>query len=78
MNIHEKHIELIEAVNNSATERTHWDNYNVLNGWRQAFDDMGRTLDLCACDMHYIDQGIERPMCCGILLDWKPMEDKSK
>jgi len=26
---------------------------------------------LMDCDWHYINQGIDRPMCCGVFLDWE-------
>jgi len=48
MNIHTRHIELVEAA--------------------------GLRVPLCDADDHYLNQGIARPMCCGVWLDWKPAD----
>ena len=66
-----KHIELIEAVNNATTEREHNKAETYLHGFREGVASLGRDNDLCGCDMHYINQGIDRPMCAGVWLDWQ-------
>lgn len=73
MSLHEKHIAMIEAVNNSKTEHEHREADLKLEGWRDGVEAAGKRLDLCAADWHYMEQGIERPMCCGVFLDWKPL-----
>lgn len=73
--MHEKHIELVEAVNNAKTQDEHDRAEAVLSGFRIALEESqspffgGLLMD---CDRHYLDQGIDRPMCCGVFLDWKP------
>lgn len=70
-NLFRKHIELIESVNNSKTEQEHWSARQRLNGFRDALDIIGVN-QLCGCDNFYLDKGIDRPMCCGVFLDWEP------
>lgn len=72
MNLREKHIQLVEAVNNATTEKEHRDHEMRLQWWREGVADSDRVLSYIAADMHYLNQGIERPMCCGVFLDWKP------
>ena len=73
--LHEKHIRLVGQVNKSTTEADHAKRYRELRIWREGVEDAGRKLDLMACDRHYIDKGIDRPMCCGVWLDWSPLTD---
>lgn len=74
--LHKKHIELVEAVNNAATESEHQLNYARLCGFRDALQEIAGTVSygqmLMNCDMHYMEQGIDRDMCCGVWSDWKP------
>jgi len=72
MSIHEKHIELIEAVNASTTQVQHDIRYAHLRGFRDGIEAAGLRVPICDADLHYIDQDIDRPMCCGVWLDWKP------
>jgi hypothetical protein len=70
-----RHIELVEAVNNATTEREHREAECRLDGYRDALkiihgDRVGNLL--MQCDQHYLSQGVERDMCCGVFLDWKP------
>lgn len=64
----EKHIQLVEAVNNAKDQTTHYAALNVLIGFRAELDLMGIN-QLIECDMHYLNQGIDRIMCCGVFLD---------
>jgi hypothetical protein len=77
--MHNKHIELVEAVNNAKTQQEHDMAEAVLRGYRialvEAYDTCAGNL-LMECDRHYLDQGIDRPMCCGVFLDWKPSESQ--
>ena len=70
-NLFDKHIELVELVNNAYSEREHQIASDVLHGFRLALGLQGIN-QLIECDMYYIDKGIDRPMCCGIFLDWEP------
>jgi hypothetical protein len=72
MTLRAKHIELVEKVNNAKSEREHCAYQHRLDAWREGVLDAGVNLSLMAADQHYLDQGIDRPMCCGVFLDWKP------
>jgi hypothetical protein len=70
-----KHIQLLEAVNNAKTQAEHDRAEAVLEGFRIALAEAYEHrlgIDLMDCDRYYLDQGIDRPMCCGVFLDWKP------
>jgi hypothetical protein len=70
MTLHEKHMHRIELVNRSTTEQEHSTRERDLRNWQAGVEDAGFKLDLCAADWHYLEQGIDRPMCCGVWLDW--------
>ncbi len=72
-NLFAKHIELVEAVNNSKRELEHNAARQRLDGFRDALDICG-IKQLIDCDNYYLEQGIDRPMCCGIFLDWQPYD----
>lgn len=72
MDVFKKHIELVEAVNNSKTESEHRDAYQRLRGFRDCMEIEGYQGHLMAADNFYIWQDIDRPMCCGVFLDWTP------
>jgi hypothetical protein len=75
MTIHEKHMEMVDAVNNATTESGHWDAGMKLRGFREGLRAAGIEPNLCACDMTQFERGHEhRPMCCGVFNDWKPAE----
>lgn len=78
MDVYEKHINLVEKVNQSKTTEEHMKNLLSLEAFRDGYrETSGFGFMLMACDSHYIDQGIDRPMCCGVWLDWKP-KDKTE
>ena len=70
-NLFDKHIELVEAVNSATTQEAHYHAQLRLGGFRDALEIIG-VLQLCECDNYYLDKGIDRPMCCGVWLDWQP------
>ena len=72
MTINEKHMQLVEAVNNAKTVKYHESSNLYLIAWRMGIRDAGINLSLLDADRFYIDQGIDRPMCCGVWLDWEP------
>lgn len=72
MGLHPTHARLLDAVNHAKTEREHREAEATLDGWRMGFRDAGRNVDLCGADLYYLDQDIDRPMCCGVWLDWTP------
>jgi hypothetical protein len=71
--IFEQHIKLVEKVNNAKTRREEFDALNVLSGFRMALNLAGIN-QLMECDLYFIDQGIDRPMCCGVFLDVERVE----
>lgn len=70
--LHEAHISLIEEVNNAKTEEAHQRAEAGLAAWRKGVEDAGVKLDFIGCDLHYLNRGIDRPMCWGVFLDWRP------
>jgi len=74
MGLSNRHIELVEEVNNSKTYQEHFARDMHLCGFREALDLMGYKNFRIEADLHYINQGVDRPMCCGVFLDWKPSE----
>jgi hypothetical protein len=72
MTLEEKHIERIERVNLAIDEVEHGIRRRELRAWRAGVEDAGGRLDLIGADLHYIDKGIDRPMVCGVWLDWEP------
>lgn len=79
LSMHEKHMLLIDAVNNAKTKQEHWDAGSKLQGWRQGVRDCGREPDLCAADLEQFERGHEnRPMCCGVFLDWEEAKPTGK
>jgi hypothetical protein len=71
IDLFQKHIELIDAVNSSDTEVDHVITQARLRGFRDALD-IQNINQLCECDNYYIERGYTRPMCCGVFLDWYP------
>ena len=71
MTLHEKQMELVDAVNNAKTTHEHAVAYWQLMGWREGVRACGREPDLIACDLTQFERGNEnRPMCCGVFNDW--------
>jgi hypothetical protein len=68
----EKHIALIEAVNNSKTVEEHASNQLYLTAWRNGVRDAGDHINLTECSFFYYNQGITRPMTAGVWDDWEP------
>lgn len=73
MTIHERHMELIDAVNNAKTRAEHQQAYWRLQGWRDGLRDCHREPDLIRADMEQFSRGFQdRPMCAGVFNDWEP------
>lgn len=72
MSLFEKHIHLINLVNASVTKAEHDIRQRELSMWRIGVEDTGRKLDYCDCDLYFMAKGIDRPMVCGVWLDWQP------
>ena len=73
--IFDAHISLVESVNNARTLAEHMIADDRLTGFCQCCEIMmsrymyGKML--MRADMHYMNLGIDRPMCCGVFLDWE-------
>ena len=74
MTLHDKHTRWLDLVNSAETVEEHNLRRAQLDAWRTGVKDAGVTLDLIAADLHYLGQGIDRPMVCGVWLDWEPKE----
>ena len=73
MTKHEKHMEFVDRVNNSASQSEHWNALRELNAFREGLRAAGHACDLILCDQTQFNRGHEtRPMCCGVFLDWAP------
>jgi hypothetical protein len=71
-----KHMQLVDAVNNSRTRREHDQWFNRLCGFRQGVEVCGGN---AACLMMHADEvqrtlGVVRQMIGGVWLDWEPSE----
>lgn len=66
------HTDLIDAVNDAKTEYEHNHAKGVLDGWRLCMEQMGRRWDFIEADEHSMERFGDRPICCGVLLDWEP------
>lgn len=79
MDIVDKHIELIAAVNNAKTEEQHRTCEIYLRAWRDGVaakagvDHWMDAMDWMHADLHHEGADAERPMCLGVFLDWQPV-----
>ena len=65
----EIHLALVDAVNEAKTPEEHQIAEATLRGFRQGVP----YWDWADADFHTMEKyGEDRPMCCGVLLDWKP------
>jgi hypothetical protein len=76
--ITDKHQRLLDAMNHAKNELEHRLAREFLRGYRDGLKECGYDPGLMGCDLYYIDQGIDRPMCCGEWLDWEPEEQHDK
>ena len=67
------HLQLLDEVNESKTQIAHDLADAWLNGWRDGVGHMGGFWSSLDADNHTAKKyGKGRPMCCGVLMDWKP------
>ena len=70
MTRHEKHMQLIDAVNNATNPTEKRLAECRLEGWRDGVRDAGGRVDLIGADWEQIERGHgDRLMCCGVFLD---------
>lgn len=71
------YIVLVEAVNRAATNEQWREADARRRGWVDGWafgtgaDMAARGCLLSEGDLHYLDQGMDRPMCGGVWLDWE-------
>ena len=65
---------MIDAVNEATTERDHAYAEARLSGYIECIEYFGLSWIGIAADNHTMNKYGDRPMCCGILLDWKPIK----
>lgn len=71
---HDRHLELVDAVNDARTHQDHRDAELKLSGFRDALEHLGHRGFLINADIHSMKRfGEDRNMCCGVLLDWMPL-----
>ncbi len=74
--LQDRYIELVRACNGARTIEAHRCAGEYARAWLDGvafalnLDDADVGRIIMAADNHYIEQGIERPMCGGIWLDW--------
>jgi hypothetical protein len=74
MGLYDEYIKRLIAVNDETkTENEHQLLKAEFRGWQQGIEDA--TGYRFNGDYYYIEQGIDRPMCCGEFLDWKSKQE---
>lgn len=70
MYLHDKHMALIDAVNNAETPNEKRDAEHVLRGWRDGLSDAGVNIGqmLIDADLRQMARGHDCDMCCGVFL----------
>jgi hypothetical protein len=75
MTLDEIYILKIQEINNARNRPDHDCLLDRLNGWVRGVQAVSPDKYFCLIgDNFYLDQGIDRPMCCGVWLDWRPTE----
>jgi hypothetical protein len=67
-----KHLAMVDAVNDAKTQIEHDIAQWQLAGWRKGVEDCGREWSGIEADLHSMARFGDRPICCGVLLDWEP------
>lgn len=74
MTPYDQHMALVDAVNDSTCISGKNVAEAMLEGFRRGYQAAGFRLHIMDCDLHSMERFGDRPMCCGVLLDWKPAE----
>jgi len=75
MHLHNKHMDLVDAVNNAPDERLRREADVKLGGWLEGLADCGRNrgMMLIDADNEQFSRGFNVPMCGGVFLH--PMKE---
>jgi hypothetical protein len=73
MKLHDKHMELVDAVNNATDWRDKQLRTQFLNGWLEGLEDAGEHTGwlLTRADREQMKRGNVQAMCGGVFLDGK-------
>ena len=74
MILFDAYISHVCAVNNSKTVAEHAENQLYLMAWINGVRAAGIKINGHDADMYFIERSIDRPMCCGVFLDWEPTQ----
>ena len=67
------HFEMVDAANEAKTQYERDAAIQRLKGWREAAEHFGYGWSGVNADLHSMAKyGEDTPMCCGVLIDWKP------
>lgn len=72
------YFEMIDVVNEAKTEREHDHAESRLSGWIECVEFFGKEWSGIDADRHTMRKYGDRPMCCGVLLDWMPNVEVSR
>ena len=79
--LYDAHLAMVERANAATTREEHEIRSRELSAWRAGVravfvdyngGDSGIGDMIMDADWHYLNQGIDRPMCGGLWLDWEP------
>jgi hypothetical protein len=68
--LYDEFIKLLIEVNDESVSKENHDRLLIeLHAWKRGVEDAtGHTFN---GDYYYIELGVDRPMCCGVFLDWE-------
>ena len=67
------HLQMVDAANEAKTQHERDAAIHRLSGWRDAAEHFGHGWSGTSADLHSMAKyGEDVPMCCGVLIDWKP------
>lgn len=66
------YVRRVVAINSATSREDHDRLEREHAAWKQGVHDAGREVPVLSGDYYYIDHNIDRPMCCGVWLDWTP------
>lgn len=70
--MHKSYYQMVDAVNEATTERDHAYAEARLSGWIECAEYHRLHWSGISADQYTEHKYGDRPMCCGVLLDWMP------